>query len=152
MNLHEIALAELGTTEVAGPQHNSRIQLYHDFTTLDAEADEIAWCAAFVNFCIATKWGLDPNEYLALGRPGTGRANARSFMDFGVSVAIPRAGDIAVFWRESPQSWKGHVGIVHLPDDGRGNILLLGGNQSNCVCIKAYDQDRLLGLRSVGDE
>ena len=59
---------------------------------------------------------------------------------------------IAIFWRESPESWKGHVGIYINEDDG--NIFLLGGNQgpNRSVMIQRYSMDRLLGYRRLLSE
>jgi len=96
---------------------------------------DMAWCAGFVN---AVLNGVD--------RKGTGKLNARSFLNWGKSVSEPQEGDVVVFWRESKSSWKGHVGFFAGFDDD-GDILVLGGNQNNSVSIKSYDKDRLLGYR-----
>jgi uncharacterized protein (TIGR02594 family) len=96
---------------------------------------DMAWCAGFVN---AVLHGVDSK--------GTGKLNARSFLNWGKSVSEPQEGDVVVFWRESKSSWKGHVGFFAGFDDD-GDILVLGGNQNNSVSIKSYDKDRLLGYR-----
>lgn len=49
---YEIARAEIGVQEIAGVKHNERILQYHQATTLKAEADEVPWCSAFVNWCV----------------------------------------------------------------------------------------------------
>lgn len=94
-----------------------------------------AWCAAFVNSALG-----------AAGIQGTGKLNARSFLDWGEPVDTPQRGDIAVFTRGGKNSWKGHVAFFDSvnPD---GTINVLGGNQGDQVSLKAYSADRLLGYR-----
>ncbi len=94
-----------------------------------------AWCAAFVNSALG-----------AAGIQGTGKLNARSFLDWGEPVDTPQRGDIAVFTRGGNNSWKGHVAFFDSvnPD---GSINVLGGNQGDQVSVKAYAADRLLGYR-----
>ncbi|SFI84550.1 TIGR02594 family protein [Albimonas pacifica] len=97
-----------------------------------------AWCAAFVNAILG-----------ASGGEGTGRLNARSFLEFGTKAETPQIGDVAVFWRESPESWKGHVGFYagKVRKNGRDYIKVLGGNQGDSVSEALYPADRLLDVR-----
>ncbi|MDZ7824694.1 MAG: TIGR02594 family protein [Ahrensia sp.] len=94
-----------------------------------------AWCAEFLNATLAQ-----------VGLEGTGRANARSYLDWGEAVETPQQGDIAVFSNGDPSDWRGHVAFFdqYNPD---GSIRVLGGNQSNSVNISSYSPDRLLGFR-----
>ena len=94
-----------------------------------------AWCAGFMNAALA-QGGLE----------GTGKLNARSYMDWGDAVDEPRVGDVAVFSRGDPNGWQGHVGFYKGKDE-HGNIRVLGGNQSDSVNISSYSPDRLLGYR-----
>lgn len=96
---------------------------------------ETAWCAAFINSVLAQS-GFD----------GTGQLNARSFENWGTAVETPAEGDVVVFWRESPESGKGHVGFFKGYDEN-GNILVLGGNQDDSVSVTSYSSSRLLGFR-----
>ena len=75
-------------------------------------------------------------------------AVARSWLKVGVTPARPHIGDLVVFWRESPTSWKGHVGF-YVGQDFDGKIFVLGGNQGpqRSVVIQRYPTDRLLGYR-----
>lgn len=96
---------------------------------------DTAWCAAFVN-SVLNKTGYD----------GTGKLNARSFLEWGTNVDdAPRHGDVVVISRGN-EPWMGHVGFFHGFDDN-GNIQILGGNQGDAVSIKTYNKDRLLGFR-----
>ena len=67
-------------------------------------------------------------------------------MNWGEAVDDPQEGDVVVLWRESRDSWKGHVGFFSGYDDN-GDIKVLGGNQGDSVSIKSYSKNRLLGFR-----
>ncbi|WP_062225650.1 TIGR02594 family protein [Aureimonas frigidaquae] len=95
-----------------------------------------AWCAAFVNAALA-----------ANGLPGTGSLAARSFMNYGEATNDPRRGDIVVLSRGNNAA-QGHVGFFEGYDE-KGNVRVLGGNQSNGVNTQTYDRDRVLGFRSI---
>jgi uncharacterized protein (TIGR02594 family) len=103
-----------------------------DFIGFDPS--KTAWCAGFVN-------ALEKK----LGNLGTGKLTARSFLKYGASVLIPRPGDIVVFKRGN-STWEGHVALfVRFNDDV--SVQVLGGNQNNKVCYKAYPLGDVLGYR-----
>jgi hypothetical protein len=58
-------------------------------------------------------------------------------------------GDIAVFRRRagsaSGQIVGGHVAFLTGPDQGAPTLALLGGNQSQRVCIQSYPREGVLG-------
>ena len=139
------------------PEARSPYQLATMFTGMDEKRDaavlsgfirsmtgknldpaKTAWCAAFVNSVLA-----------ASGSEGTGRLNARSFLDFGTETQNPKRGDVAVFWRESPDSWKGHVGFYagEVTKNGQKYIRVLGGNQDDSVSEQLYPASQLLSVR-----
>lgn len=131
------ARGELGVREIPGPKANARIVEYHKTTRLPDEmagSDETPWCSSFANWCVER-----------VGLEGTGKANARSWMEWGYPLEAPRPGCVVVLWRESRESRKGHVGFFQEMDGG--NILILGGNQGNAVSVKPYPRSRLLGWR-----
>jgi uncharacterized protein (TIGR02594 family) len=99
-----------------------------------------AWCAAFVNASLAKSGG-----------EGTGKLNARSFLDWGQKVDDPQKGDVAVFSRGDPNGWQGHVGFFDSMN-ADGTIKVLGGNQGNSVSIANYSKDKLLGFRRAVDQ
>lgn len=135
--LIEIALAEYGVTEISGPTHNKRIVQYSkDIGHGGIIDDETAWCSIFANWC-ALKADLERSKKL----------NARSWLEVGTEVETPQTGDIVIYWRSSPHSWKGHVGIF-INKIG-SNIYTLGGNQKNSVCIQPYSESQLLGYRRL---
>lgn len=134
---YTIAESHLGLGEFPGAKHNPKIlEMFEAIGHGWVQDDETAWCAAFVG------WVL-----LQANVRGTGKLNARSYMKWGEEVSIQEAcpGDVAVLWREDPNSWKGHVAFV---DSIKGGyIYLLGGNQGNEVSNRPYPIDRVLSIR-----
>jgi len=139
--LLKIAFNELGTEEIVGANHNPQILKYAKDTKIAGiTTDEIAWCSTFVNW-VAWKAGL---LY-------SGKANARSWLNVGTKVTSPEPGDIVVFWRESPQSWKGHVGIFLGFSEDKKRVYCLGGNQGNRVSVSAYRKDNVLSYQRLSN-
>jgi uncharacterized protein (TIGR02594 family) len=135
-----VARGELGQRDYRGPRHNPRVIEYLNTTTLQANNDETSWCSAFVNWCL-----------LKAGLRGTNNAAARSWLAYGQALRTPRPGCIVILWRESPSSWKGHVGFFEGFDVGN-RVRLLGGNQGGGVdwdevCVANFPQERILGYR-----
>jgi uncharacterized protein (TIGR02594 family) len=133
----KIAIAEKGVKERAGDEDNPRIIEYLKTVELgDAFAelhDEIAWCAAFVN------WTM-----IQAGISGTNRPNALSWLSWGRPLSTPEKGCIVVMKR-GHEAWMGHVGFYM---GSHGNFInVLGGNQSNMVCEQLYKIDLVRGFR-----
>jgi len=136
-DLFRIAMEEYGVSEIAGIEDEERIlQYFHDIGQEWVKSDEVAWCSAFLNWC-AMRGGYKRSNKL----------DARSWLKVGKECFQPVIGDICVFWRESPDSWKGHVGIY--AGKREASIYVLGGNQNNMVCIKPYPEHRLLCYRNI---
>jgi uncharacterized protein (TIGR02594 family) len=132
-----IARRELGEHEIAGTRHNARILEYQSVTRANEGADEVPWCAAFVG------WALEQ-----AGEKSTKSAAARSYLHWGREVSTPLLGAVAVLVRgENPR--QGHVGFV-VGVEPNGDLQILGGNQSDSVCVKRYTAHRLLSLRMPG--
>ena len=131
-----IALGEYGVTEVPGRNNNPRILSYSAFTGLNwVKDDETSWCGIFMAFCAKSAM-----------LPGVANcATARNWLKWGYEVTHPKTGDVVIMWRDSPDSWKGHVGIFinQLGDE----IHVLGGNQGDKVCIQKFPASRVLGYR-----
>jgi uncharacterized protein (TIGR02594 family) len=135
--LFEKALEFYGLKEISGGKHNKVIvdffaEIGHEWV----KDDETAWCSAFVNYICK----ISGFEY-------TKKLNARSWLEAGWKVETPQLGDIVVFWRESKDSWKGHVAF-YVHEDSK-YIWVLGGNQGNKVQISAYPKERLLEYRRL---
>lgn len=136
-NAYKLALAARGMREIPGSKHNPEVvQMFADVGHDWVKDDETAWCAAFVGAMLKRA-----------GMAHTGKLNARSYAEWGEHVDLNDAqpGDIIVFWRGSPDSWKGHVGFfVRWEGD---SALVVGGNQSNAVNISTYPKSRVLAVR-----
>ena len=130
--MHQAAMM-LGVKEIPGAKHNPAIvQLWRDIGRWVRD-DETAYCAAGVGACLERS-----------GYAHTGRGNARSYLDHG-TACDPTYGAIAVFWRGSVDSWKGHVAFWLRADGAR--VWVLGFNQGNTVSAAPYPRARLLGTR-----
>ncbi len=129
----EIALSQYGITEISGGKDNPEVLKYFDILGYDGAKlhDETAWCSAYINWCAIQE-----------GLPYSGKLTARSWLNVGQKVTEPKLGDLVVYWRGSPDGWKGHVGIFIREE--KGVIYTLGGNQRNQVNITAYSSERLL--------
>jgi uncharacterized protein (TIGR02594 family) len=139
--LLKIAFNELGTEEIVGNNHNPEVLKYAKETNIaGVTTDEVPWCSTFVNW-VAMKSGL---QY-------SGKANARSWLNIGTRVTVPEPGDIVVFWRESPQSWKGHVGIFLGVSTDKKRVYCIGGNQGNRVSVSAYRLDTVLAFQRLAN-
>lgn len=133
------ALEEYGVEEVVGGQHNERIlQYFHEIGHKWVTTDETAWCSAFANWCCKET-----------GYESSGKLNARSWLNVGQETKEPEVGDVVVFWRESPESWKGHVAFFVGYNTSKSLIYVLGGNQQNQVKISGYKASQLLSFRKL---
>ena len=140
--LLKIAFNELGTEEITGSEHNPEVLKYAKETGIKGvTTDEIPWCSTFVNW-VAWKAGLQISK----------KANARSWLNVGIKTTSPEPGDIVVFWRESPQSWKGHVGIFLGFSLNNKRVYCLGGNQGNRVSVSAYRTNTVLSFQRLTNE
>jgi uncharacterized protein (TIGR02594 family) len=139
--LLKIAFNELGTEELVGTEDNPEVLKYANETGIKGITnDEIPWCSTFVNW-VAWKSGL---QY-------TKKANARSWLNVGKKVSSPEPGDVVVFWRESPKSWKGHVGIFLGISADKKRVYCLGGNQGNRVSVSAYRLNTVLSYQRLAE-
>jgi uncharacterized protein (TIGR02594 family) len=118
----QVGLREVGVKERPGIAHHPRILQYHATTRLHATSDEIAWCAAFVSWCLE-----------AAGITSTRSAAAASYRTWGQRCEL-KPGAVIVFGKTDPDAaGTGHVGFcVGVEGD---YVLCLGGNQSNAVSI-----------------
>lgn len=125
----------LGLREIAGSKHHPQILSWWEATKQSYRDDETSWCAAFVGGCLEE-----------CGIPSTRSAAARSYEKYGDAVTSPTYGAITVFWRGSKAGWQGHVAFL-VGVTPAGDLLCLGGNQSDAVTVAKFSRDRLLGFR-----
>ena len=137
-SLIEIALKEYGIKDWPGKSHNPRILEYMKGGGFDFIDDETSWCSIFLNWCCKEA-----------GLKYSGKPTARSWLNIGIDLLEKdvRCGDIVIYWRDSPESWKGHVGIFVA--NAGDLIYTLGGNQNDMVCILPYSKIKVLGYRRL---
>ena len=131
----EHARSYIGTAEIVGPKHNPRVvELWEKGKAGDFKDDETPWCSAFVSAVL---------EECGIVSARTGWA--RAYLRWGRRLKddSPRVGCVVIFERGRIF---GHVGFV-VGQDRRGNLLVLGGNQSNEVNIRPFARGRVLGYR-----
>lgn len=139
----ELALREskFGVSEIAGVETNPRIRIYQSATSYGQRADEIPWCSDFVCWCV------EEADFRS-----TASAAARSWLEWGWSIKPWPYGAIVVLSRGSNRPGRdvidapGHVGFLVASPTPR-EILLLGGNQRNKVCVQPFRRDRILDVR-----
>lgn len=139
MNLLQIAMGEIGVQGIPGIGDNPQILKYAEEADFpEYNSDETAWCSLFMNW-VAEKAKMVRSKNLL----------ARSWLNVGTPIQSPEPGDIVIFWRGSPDSWKGHVGIFMGFSVDNSRIYSLGGNQGNQVSITGFRTSELLGFRRL---
>lgn len=119
--------------QLTGRYSEGDIELYMN------SAKELSTSLGFINFAV----NHDTCEKVKLP---TMLGNARSWQHYANESKDPKEGDIVVMWRESVSSWKGHVGF--LVKKGLTFVSVLGGNQTDKVCIQDFSKIRILSYRS----
>lgn len=101
------------------------------------KATKIPWCSAAVGASLY-RAGL-PN----LSNNGLVKENSQYWLGYGTELDQPAYGCIVVFkW-----GWGGgHVGFV-VGRTATGLLLVLGGNQDDSVCVKAFKTGSIVGYR-----
>ncbi len=128
-----------GVRDITGKANEEKVlDFFRSMGNYHVKNDEVSWCSVFIGACAKN-----------VGLPYTKLATARSWLDVGLPVNEPSPGDIVVFWREDPNSWKGHVSIYLGKNDETNEVYALGGNQNDEVCILTYKLDTVLGYRRL---
>lgn len=93
--------------------------------------DETPWCGLFVGVCLGLSQRFVVKEWY--------RARAWESQQL-TKLSRPAYGAIVTFTRDGG----GHVGFI-VGKDKRGNLMVLGGNQSNAVSIAPFAVSRITG-------
>lgn len=128
------ALKLFGELEVPGPKSNSSIlEWAKELKSTAYSDDSIPWCGLFVAICMQ-RAGREPVKNFLW---------ALNWAQFGVKIDIKDAmfGDVLVFARKGG----GHVGFY--VGESSKYFYVLGGNQSDKVCIVAIDKTRCAAVR-----
>lgn len=135
-----LARAEIGTLETPGGKDNPKILSYAKDAGVGpiVDHDSVPWCAAFVG-AMLTRSGIIPS----------GKANARSYDEWGKKLLGPVLGCVVVLTRP-PNVWQGHVGFCVGAEDHL--IQLLAGNQGDKVSIASFNRNRVSSFRWPVDQ
>lgn len=131
-----IGKSYIGLKEVPGAESNEAIDAFFADAGFPGFHDDTAWCAAYLGAMLKRS-----------GYPTLKSLTARDYLHYGIRLDKPKVGAIAVLWRESRRSWKGHVGFVVSINWEAKTFKILGGNQSDGVNIKTESFDQVLGWR-----
>lgn len=122
----------IGEREIKGARHNPLIvQMWADIHRRGIDNDETPWCAAFVG-AVLEHTGIKSTRFESAG----------SYRGWGSQLLQPALGCVAVFTRDGG----GHVGFV-VGQNQRGDLMVLGGNQSDAVNIRSFSRSRVSGYR-----
>lgn len=123
----------IGIKEVPGQADNVEILQWAESLGLEKSyrKDDIPWCGLFVAY-VVKQAGL-----IVVDKP----LWARNWANFGTKETVAMLGDILVFVRDGG----GHVGIYVGEDKTAYHVL--GGNQSDMVCITRIRKERCVSIR-----
>lgn len=121
----------LGLKEVVGSGNNPEIVAMWVKLGLPFRDDATPWCAGFVGFV-----------FESAGIHSTRSGLALSYSNWGVPLKSPAVGCVVTFTRVGG----GHVGFI-VGKDQSGNLMVLGGNQSDAVNIKPFAPARATSFR-----
>jgi uncharacterized protein (TIGR02594 family) len=129
--------------EIPGEASNPEVEKFFTATPLGKQTDDVAWCAAFVSWCIREAGGSKKHVQFS--------ARAADWLSNGDPLAGPQFGAIAVTKPMAPKA-SGHVGFV-VSFDGT-KVKLLAGNQKgpngrDAVCEKNFHIADVRGWRMV---
>ncbi len=126
----------IGTKEIIGTIHSNIILSWAKDLGIEKiyTNDEIAWCGLFMAI-VCKRAGLETNI------SAKDSLWALNWNKFGTKQSVAMFGDVLTFKRNGG----GHVGIYVGEDDTCYHVL--GGNQSNMVCITRIEKKRCAGIR-----
>jgi uncharacterized protein (TIGR02594 family) len=120
------------------------------FKATDLQTDKVlSWCGAFVAHCLKTSG--DPAASSII-KGASWAANWKTWADTKLFLraednsanGIPK-GAVVLLEPLAPKA-SGHVGFFHSLKEGN-KIVLLGGNQSGKVCLRAFPRGKLVAIR-----
>jgi uncharacterized protein (TIGR02594 family) len=148
----EAAEKELKVWETSGLTQKSgegKQRVLDYFKATDLETDKVlSWCGAFVAHCL--KMAGDPAAASII----KGASWAANWKGWGDTKLFLRTGDdvdgipkgAVVLLEPLVPKASGHVGFFHSLKEGN-KIVLLGGNQSGKVCLRAFPRSKLVAIR-----
>ena len=132
------AITYIGLREIVGIKHAPLIvRMWARVNMAGIKDDETPWCAAFVGSCLEE-----------VGIKSTRTGWALDYAKWGQKLDYPAVGAIAYKRRvnSAGKTIGGHVAFV-AGQNKAGQVMLLGGNQSNRVGIDPFHAGGILGYR-----
>ncbi len=126
------ARKHIGQREVKGSKHNPLILSWLKSLKAWWANDEVPWCGVFTAECLRVGNRALPKHWY----------RASDYLNWGTRLDAPCYGCVVVFTRQGG----GHVGFV-VGKDKQGNLMVLGGNQSDAVSIAPFNVGRVSGYR-----
>ena len=130
----------IGLREIKGAKHNpTLLKWLNDMGQYSNESkawwhdDETPWCGLFVGHCLGVTQRYVVKNWF--------RASAWADSQLMTKLDKPAYGCIVTFTRQGG----GHVGFI-VGRDTRGNLMVLGGNQSDAVSVAAFLPSRATGF------
>lgn len=145
-----VAQGQEGQTETPGPFHNPRISEYLSTVGFPSgTADETAWCAAFVTWCL-----LNSGDATAVSTAKKFKSSfAADWLKLPNKLLEPAIGALAITKSYSADT-TGHVGFVAGIENHY--VRLIAGNQRpagqagpECVCEKRFPRGDFVGFRWI---
>ena len=136
----KVALSLYGTAEIVGKSSNKTILEWRDelnqagVRITGYSDDDIPWCGLLVAYCTLKR--VNKAEEVVKDPLW-----ARNWAKYGVKASEAALGDVLVFVRNGG----GHVGFYVAED--KTTFHVLGGNQSNKVCITRIAKNRCIARR-----
>lgn len=127
------ARKEIGVSEhtVAGSKAVDQMWRDSKLSGLVGTAKTVPWCAGFANAMLERAGIRSPRK-----------DSSASYDTWGVKLTEPKYGCLVRFQRPGG----GHIGFC-VGKTADGKLLILGGNQSDAVNIKAFGTDRVVAYR-----
>ena len=126
----------IGLKEIAGKDDNPTIISWLKDLDASWQNDEVPWCGVFIAKCLQETGYAFPSDW----------ASSLAYANFGVKLSKPAVGCIAVKKRyELGKLVGGHVTFI-VGKSESGQLIGLGGNQSDCVCYKLFNPDDFIAF------
>ncbi|NNP70385.1 TIGR02594 family protein [Acinetobacter sp. Ac_5812] len=126
----------LGVQEIVGTNDDPTILGWLKDLDASWQNDEVPWCGVFIAKCLQETGYEYPSSW----------ASALAYAKFGVNLGQPAVGCIAVKKRlEHGKLVGGHVTFI-VGRSESGELIGLGGNQSNSVCYKLFNENDFIAF------
>ena len=133
------ARADIGIKEIPGKDTLPAMKRWLMQASAYWHDDETPWCGTWLNHVFEDSIQLEGPAHCY---------RARAWLPWGIPLGMPTLGCVAVLNGGARGAGTGHVGLV-VGRDRFDNLMLLGGNQRDQVCVLPFQRTRLLegGLR-----